>query len=105
MSSKASLGVIIGNRDFFPDRLVAEARVEILDLFKKLNITPIMLAEGDSKLGGVETFKEARQCAELFARHRDEISGVLVVLPNFGDEKGVAETLHLAELNVPVLIQ
>jgi len=105
MSSKASLGVIIGNRDFFPDRLVAEARVEILDLFKKLNITPIMLAESDSKLGGVETFKEARQCAELFAKHRDEISGVVVVLPNFGDEKGVAETLHLAGLNVPVLIQ
>ena len=105
MSSKASLGVIIGNRDFFPDRLVAEARVEILDLFKKLNITPIMLAESESKLGGVETFKEARQCAELFAKHRDEISGVVVVLPNFGDEKGVAETLHLAGLNVPVLIQ
>jgi L-fucose isomerase-like protein len=105
MSSKASLGVIIGNRDFFPDRLVAEARVEILDLFKKLNITPIMLGESDSKLGGVETFKEARQCAELFAKHRNEISGVLVLLPNFGDEKGVAETLHLAGLNVPVLIQ
>jgi len=105
MSVKASLGVIIGNRDFFPDRLVAEARVDILALFEKLNLKPIMLEDTDSKLGGVETFGEARKCAELFARHRDEISGVLVVLPNFGDEKGVAETLHLAGLNVPVLIQ
>ena len=30
---------------------------------------------------------------------------MLVVLPNFGDEKGVADTLKMAELNVPVLIQ
>jgi L-fucose isomerase-like protein len=30
---------------------------------------------------------------------------VLVVLPNFGDEKGVADTLKLSGLNVPVLIQ
>src|SRR5690606_31459597 len=45
------------------------------------------------------------KCAELFRKHRDEIDGVLVCLPNFGDEKGVADTLKLAELNVPVLIQ
>jgi len=105
MSTKASLGVIIGNRDFFPDRLVAEARVEIIALFEKLGLKPIMLEESDSKLGGVETFSEAQKCAQLFARHKDEISGVLVLLPNFGDEKGVAETLHLADLKVPVLIQ
>ena len=30
---------------------------------------------------------------------------MLVVLPNFGDEKGVADTLKLAALNVPVLVQ
>jgi L-fucose isomerase-like protein len=38
MREQGSIGVIIGNRDFFPDRLVAEARVEIIDLLKKLNI-------------------------------------------------------------------
>lgn len=105
MKEKISLGVIIGNRDFFPDRLVAEARTELLALFEQLNLKAIMLSDTDSKLGGVETFAEARKCAELFDRHRKDISGVLVVLPNFGDEKGVAETLHLAGLNVPVLIQ
>ena len=31
--------------------------------------------------------------------------GILVVLPNFGDEKGVAETIKLTGLNVPVLVQ
>lgn len=101
----STLAVIIGNRDFFPDKLVAEARTEILDLFKKLNITPVLLSDADSKLGGVETFAEAQKCAALFKQNSDAIDGILVVLPNFGDEKGVAETIKWSGLNVPVLIQ
>lgn len=101
----STLGVIIGNRDFFPDKLVAEARTEILGLFNKLNIIPILLNDADSKLGGVETFAEAQKCAALFKKHSDEIDGILVVLPNFGDEKGVAETIKWSGLTVPVLIQ
>jgi L-fucose isomerase-like protein len=104
-NNPSTLGVIIGNRDFFPDKLVAEARTEILDLFRKLNITPVLLNETDSKLGGVETFADAQKCAALFKQQAEEIDGILVVLPNFGDEKGIAETIKLSGLNVPVLIQ
>ena len=104
-NKQSTLGVIIGNRDFFPDKLVGEARTEILTIFKKLNVTPVLLNDMDSKLGGVETFAEAQKCAALFKKHADEIDGILVVLPNFGDEKGVAETIKLSGLNVPVLIQ
>jgi L-fucose isomerase-like protein len=104
-SGPITLGVIIGNRDFFPDKLVGECRADLLDAFQKVGIKPIMLDESATKLGGVETFQEAQKCAELFRQHADEIMGVLVVLPNFGDEKGVAETLKLARLDVPVLIQ
>ena len=100
-----TLGVIIGNRDFFPDKLVAEARKEILDVLNKLNLTPILLSDSDTKLGGVETFSDVQKCASLFRQHADAIEGILVVLPNFGDEKGVAETIKLSGLNVPVLIQ
>jgi L-fucose isomerase-like protein len=99
------LGVIYGNRDFFPDHLVTEARADLAGIFEKFGIKAIQLGESDSKLGGVETHGDARKCAELFKQHRDEIDGILVVLPNFGDEKGVADTLKLAGLNVPVLIQ
>jgi len=102
---QATLGVIIGNRDFFPDQLVARARTEVLDVLKKQNIAPVLLQDTDSKLGGVETFGDAQKCAALFKQHADAIDGILVVLPNFGDEKGVAETIKLSGLNVPVLIQ
>lgn len=105
MESKDCLGIIIGNRDFFPDSLVEKARTEILDLCTVLGIKPVLLDTGQSKLGGVETYAEARACAELFKAHREEIGGILVLLPNFGDEKGVADTLKMAGLNVPVLIQ
>ena len=100
-----SVGVIFGNRDFFPDKLVAEARVDLVKLFAELGLTAVMLDPADTKLGGVETHTEARKCADLFRTHRDSIAGVLVCLPNFGDEKGVADTLKLAGLNVPVLVQ
>ncbi len=102
---ETTLGVIIGNRDFFPDKLVTEAREEIISVLDSLNIQSIMPTENATKLGGVETYQEAKVCADLFRSHEAEIDGILVVLPNFGDEKGVLETLKLSDLAVPVLIQ
>jgi len=103
--AEATLAVIIGNRDFFPDQLVTEGRTEILQLFQEMNIEPILLGEKETSLGGVETWEEAKKCAALFKSNRDKIDGILVVLPNFGDEKGVADTIKLSELNVPILVQ
>ena len=100
-----TLGIIIGNRDFFPDHLITEARNEILSILKNKKINPILLGDNETKLGGVETFLEAQKCANLFKAHQEQIEGILVILPNFGDEKGVADTIRLSGLNVPVLIQ
>ena len=66
---------------------------------------PIVLGPQDSKHGAVETREDAKKCAALFQANRDKIDGIIVSLPNFGDERAVAETLRLAGLNVPVLIQ
>ncbi len=103
--ARETLGVIIGNRDFFPDALITEARKELLGLFKKMDIEAVLLGENDTKLGGVETYADAKKCAELFKADRDRIDGVLVSLPNFGDEKGVADTMKLSGLDVPILVQ
>lgn len=102
---KTTLGVIFGNRDFFPDHLVSEARKDILTLFKEKNIDAVMLDEQDTKLGSVETYAHAKACADLFKTNRERIVGIVVVLPNFGDEKGVADTIKLSGLNVPILVQ
>ena len=102
---KTCLGVIFGNRDFFPTHLVSEARKDILALFKEMEIEAVMLGEKETKLGSVETYAHAKACADLFKANRDQIEGILVVLPNFGDEKGVADTIKLSGLNVPILVQ
>lgn len=100
-----TLGVIVGNRDFFPDVLITEGRKDILDVLAEEGISAVILDEETTKLGAVETWEHAKKCAALFKQHQDEIDGILVCLPNFGDEKGVAETIHLSGLRVPILVQ
>jgi len=102
---KSTLGVIVGNRDFFPDQLITEARQDMLKVLDKLDITSVMLDEGTTEIAAVETWEDAKKCAALFKEHQDEIDGILVCLPNFGDEKGVAETIKLSGLRVPILVQ
>ena len=63
------LGFIYGNRDFFPDPLVTEARADLARLCKRAGVRAVQLGERDSKLGGVETHADARKCAVLFKRH------------------------------------
>lgn len=104
-NGKTCLGVIVGNRDFFPDRLVTEGRHDILALLQESGLEAVILDDKATKLGGVETWTHAKLCAALFRAHADEIDGILVVLPNFGDEKGVADTIKLSGLNVPILVQ
>jgi L-fucose isomerase-like protein len=70
-----------------------------------MGIETVILAEDATKLGAVETWEDARKCAALFDENRHSIDGILVSLPNFGDEKGVAETIKLSGLHVPILVQ
>jgi L-fucose isomerase-like protein len=100
-----TLGVIIGNRGFFPSKLCEEGRQTILKVLKEEGIEAVALSAEDTPYGSVETHAQAKQCAELFKKHREEIEGILVSLPNFGDERGVADTIRMAGLNVPVLVQ
>lgn len=101
---KTTFGVIVGNRGFFPDHLAKTGRKGLLDVLKKNGFNSVALSMNDTKYGAVETFADAKKCAALFARNADNIDGVIVTLPNFGDEKGVAETIKHCGLNVPVLI-
>ncbi len=46
-----------------------------------------------------------KKCAKLFRDNYEKIDGVVVALPNFGDEIGVVATLDIAKLDVPVMVQ
>jgi L-fucose isomerase-like protein len=102
---KMTLGLIVGNRGFFPDHLAKSGREEMLRVLEGAGIDVVTLSPEESKHGAVETREESKRCAELFKRNSDRIDGVLVTLPNFGEERAIADTLRLAGLQVPVLIQ
>jgi len=101
----ATLGVILGNRDFFPDVLVGEARRDLEKLFSAMSIEPVWLSPQQTKSGAVESWSDAQKCGDLLRRNRDQMDGILVCLPNFGDEKGVADSIRLADVHVPILVQ
>jgi L-fucose isomerase-like protein len=100
-----TFGVIVGNRGFFPDHLAKTGREEMLRTLERAGFEYVVLSPEQSKFGAVETYDEAKRCAALFQQHRARIQGVIVSLPNFGDERAIADTLRMARLDVPVLVQ
>src|ERR1700721_2424239 len=102
---KMTMGVIVGNRGFFPAHLAKTGRDEMTAVLQKAGMDVVVLDPEQSKHGAVETYEEAKRCAALFKSKADAIDGVIVTLPNFGDERAIANTLRWADLGVPVLVQ
>ena len=105
MTKKMTMGLIVGNRGFFPDHLAKSGREDILRVLGAAGMDVVALTPQQSKHGAVETREESNRCAELFRHNQDRLDGVIVTLPNFGEERAIADTLRLANLRVPVLIQ
>ncbi len=105
MAKQMTLGVVVGNRGFFPGHLATSGRMEMIAALEAAGIRPIVLTPEETAHGAVETYEDAKKCAALFKAHSAEIDGIIIALPNFGEERGLADTLRLANLQVPVLIQ
>jgi L-fucose isomerase-like protein len=99
-----TFGLIVGNRGFFPDHLARSGREQMIAALEAAGHRVVVPGPEDTKYGAVETRSEAKKCAEIFRAHAAEIDGIIVTLPNFGDEKTVAETIRLSGLQVPVLV-
>jgi L-fucose isomerase-like protein len=102
---RTTLGIVVGNRGFFPDHLCETGRAEILRVLEEEEINAVILGPADTHYGSVETLEDAKKCAALFKAHAEEIDGILVTLPNFGEERGIADTIRLSGLDVPILVQ
>jgi L-fucose isomerase-like protein len=100
-----TFGVIVGNRGFFPDHLALSGREIMLNVLAEEGYGAIALTPEDSPYGSVESLADAEKLANLFKAHRDEIAGIIVTLPNFGDERAISNVIRWAGLDVPVLVQ
>lgn len=103
--SSLTFGLLVANRGFFPSHLVESGRAQMIATLEKAGYGVVCPTSAETKLGAVESRTDAKACADLFRRNADKIAGVIVSLPNFGDEKTAAETLRLADLGVPILVQ
>lgn len=101
---KLTFGIIVGTRNIFNSELAQKGRQKILDELEKAGFNTIILPTEETPSGAIESIQDARKCADFFNQNRNHLDGIIVTLPNFGDELGVVNTIKYAELNVPVLV-
>src|SRR5512136_592083 len=100
---KTTFALFLGNRGFFPASLIAGAREEMKRELNALGHEVLMLDETATRYGAVETPLEGQVYANFLRENRGKFGGVIVCLPNFGDETGAVAALK--EAGVPILIQ
>jgi L-fucose isomerase-like protein len=102
MSSKTTFAVCFADRGFFPASLQSEARMEMQSLLEKLGHGVLMMDGAATPHGAVESTADGRKFAAFLRDHQGEFGGVILCLPNFGDENGAVEALR--DAGVPILI-
>lgn len=100
---KTTFALFFGNRGFFPASLIASAREEMQRVLTGLGHEVLMLDEGATRYGAVETPREGEIYANFLRKNRGKYGGVILCLPNFGDETGAIAALK--DCGVPILIQ
>ena len=100
-----TLALIVGTRDFFPAEPVLRARREMITMLEGMGVDVVIPHETASNMGAVETWEDAKLWAAYFRANRDSIDGILILLPVFAPERGIADLIKLSELQVPVLVQ
>ena len=102
-NNKTTFALFFGNRGFFPASLMKGARQELVQVLKSLGHNSIILEASATRHGAVETPDEGRIYAEFLRRNRGKFGGVILCLPNFGDETGAVAALK--DAGVPILVQ
>lgn len=95
--------VMYANRGFFPGEVIKDARDEMKKAIIKSGNGFLEIEESKTRYGAVETIAEGKIFAEFLKENEGEFDGIIVCLPNFGDENGAYYALKNA--NVPILIQ
>jgi len=102
-SQKSTFALFFGNRGFFPASLQAEARAELPRVLQELGHKVLLLDADATRYGAVETVAEGELYANFLREHRGQFDGVILSLPNFGDENGAVAALK--EAGVPIFVQ
>jgi L-fucose isomerase-like protein len=102
-TTKSSFALFFGNRGFFPATMISQARLELAEQLQHLGHTVLMMEESITRFGAVETPLEGEKYANFLSENRGKYDGVILCLPNFGDETGAVTALK--DAGVPILVQ
>ena len=102
-SDSVTFAVFFGNRGFFPAHFIEGARQDMQAAIEGLGHEALMMDPSLTRLGAVETPEEGRRFAAFLEENRGQLDGVVLCLPNFGDENGAVAALR--DAGVPILIQ
>lgn len=102
-NNKITFALYFGNRGFFPGELIADARKELQKAVTDAGYAFICMEESKTRYGAVETMEEGRTYAEFLEENKGKFHGIILCLPNFGDENGAIVALKNAD--VPILVQ
>ncbi len=105
VEKESCFALIVGTRGFFNADLAVSVRARLLEIMDANGYDYVITPEDATPCGAIESRAHSKLAAALFHKNADKIDGIIVVLPNFGDELGVVETIQLSGLDVPVLVQ
>ena len=105
INKKLTFGIVIGTRGFFNSKLALEVRIILLSKLGKMGYEIVILPKDETPTGVIETLEDAKKCAKLFSKNRKIIDGIIVALPNFGNEISIINAIKLSTLDVPILVQ
>ena len=97
------LAVLIANRGFFPSSVIDSARTDMTQAIKNAGAEALLLDADATRYGAVETRAEGEIFADFLAKNEGEYDGLVICLPNFGDENGIKAAIK--DVRVPILIQ
>ena len=100
---KSTFALFFGNRGFFPSAHVSKARKELSVILNRMGHKTLMMPEESTNFGAVETTREGQLYAQWLNDHKGKFQGVVLCLPNFGDETGAVAALK--EAGVPIFVQ
>ena len=100
---RQTFALFFGNCGFFPESLIAGAREEMAAALEKNGYGHIVLDASATRYGAVESAAEGEIYAKFLEENKGRFDGVIVCLPNFGDETGAVTALR--DCGVPILVQ
>ncbi len=101
--ARTTFAIYFGNRGFFPEKLISEARSEMTKILARLGHGSICMDASETRYGAVEGTDDGIKYAKFLDANRGKYDGVILCLPNFGDETGAISALQ--DCGVPILVQ